>query len=491
MRPVWSFVPFLSAGILGISSTVAHAQAAEASAEDVEALRAKVERLESSLNQLQQRLEAAEGRAAAGATAGTAATAATPANGTATAATPPPSWAVDWSASASEIAVHPGEAPPPRRTSRDEMTGVARVDTAPPPNNPELTGFISIPGTQTMVRLNGFARINAIYDLMPAGNEQIFVPSSFPIDGGNGKNARISANSTRLSLEVRRPTRLGPLRIYVENDFYGGNNTPGFRLRQASAQVGNFYGGYGFSAFVDTDAYPDTLDDEGPVGLAFLRTASVRHIVKVSPGVTATISVENPSSEILNLPAAATDEQVIPDFVGALRFEGGWGHIQGAGVVRSIGYRWQGNDHNRIGWGVNLSSLFELGTDSIQAGVTYGDGIARFINDMGGLGYDAVIRPDLTLRTLTAYSGFIGYTHFWSPHWQSNITGSIAVLERDRFLPDTAYRRSTYGAANVIYQANSFITVGFETLYGRHKLQNGDDHDAVRLQTSVKYDFQK
>ncbi|MNQ38537.1 hypothetical protein D3C85_521190 [compost metagenome] len=53
---------------------------------------------------------------------------------------------------------------PARNTMGDELTGVARADTAAPPNDPQLRGFIPIPGAETMVKLGGFAKVNAIYD---------------------------------------------------------------------------------------------------------------------------------------------------------------------------------------------------------------------------------------------------------------------------------------------------------------------------------------
>ena len=128
---------------------------------------------------------------------------------------------------------------PQRETFGDELTGVARLDNAPPPNDPELKGFIPIPGTETMIRLGGFAKVSAIYDTSPAGNPDKLVTSTIPIGAGGTNNANLDANATRFSFEVRRPSSLGPLRFYLENDFYGGAGTTAFRLRQAHGQVGN------------------------------------------------------------------------------------------------------------------------------------------------------------------------------------------------------------------------------------------------------------
>ncbi|MFK0299180.1 DcaP family trimeric outer membrane transporter [Brevundimonas sp. NPDC090276] len=377
---------------------------------------------------------------------------------------------------------------PNRNTFGDELTGVARADTAAPPNDPQLRGFIPIPGTDTMVKLGGFAKVNAIYDFGPAGNPDKLVTATIPISGGDARNANLDANATRFSFDVRRPSALGPLRFYLENDFYGGAGSTAFRLRQAHGQVGNTYAGYGYSAFTDSDAFPETLDDEGPNAEAFLRVAAIRQIWKLGGGATATLSVEDPSSD-LTLGSGRTSAQPAPDVVGALRLERPWGHVQTAAVVRRIGYSEDDRDESDFGYGLNLSGLFKLGGDFAMAGVTYGDGVARYFNDLGGRGYDGLIQPDGDVRTLSAYGGYLGYTRHWSPRWRSNLVGGVVVLERDALLAPTAFRSSGYGALNLIWAVSPSFSVGVEALYGRHELQNGQDADVARLQASLKYDF--
>lgn len=379
---------------------------------------------------------------------------------------------------------------PPRETFGDELTGVARLDNAPPPNDPQLKGFIPIPGTETMIRLGGFAKVSAIYDTSPAGNPDKLVTSTIPIGAGGTNNANLDANATRFSFEVRRPSSLGQLRFYLENDFYGGGSTTAFRLRQAHGQVGNTYAGYGYSAFTDSDAFPETLDDEGPGGEPLLRLAAIRQIWKVGDGLTATLSVEDPASD-LALASGMAAAQMAPDVVGAMRIERPWGHVQASAVIRSIGYSYAGEDDSTFGYGLSLSALVKLGGDFAMGSFTYGDGIARYFNDLGGKGYDGVIGPDGDVRSLTAYGGYLGYTHHWSPNWRSSLVGGVVVLDRDSLLANTAFRSSAYGAVNLIWALSPSFSMGVEALYGRHELQDGQSADVTRLQASVKYDFVK
>lgn len=456
---------FLTAGLASASVATANAQTST----DADDLAREVVALRQAVAALQARLDAVDARAAASADTPAAASVTT-ASGVASPTTPGPSGL------------------PSRNTIGDELTGVARADTTPPPNDPELRGFIPILGTDTMVKLGGFAKVNAIYDLGPAGNPDKLVTATIPIGGGNARNANLDANATRFSFDVRRPSALGPLRFYLENDFYGGAGSTAFRLRQAHGQVGNTYAGYGYSAFTDSDAFPETLDDEGPNAEALLRVAAIRQIWKLGGGATATLSVEDPSSDV-RLGSDQASAQPAPDVAGALRLERPWGHVQASAVLRQIGYSEDDRDESALGYGVSLSSLVKLGGDFAMAGVTYGDGVARYINDLGGRGYDALIQPDGKVRTLSAYGGYLGYTRHWSPRWRSNLVGGVVVLERDGLLIPTAFRSSGYGAVNLIWAVSPSFSVGVEALYGHHELQNGQHADVTRLQASLKYDF--
>lgn len=451
-----------SAACLAVSVSQAHAQ------DDTAALRAEIANLKKTITALEARLDAVEqsGR---------------PPPPPAVAQLPPPARAP---------IVTAGSRLPERETIGDELTGVARADTRPPPNDPTLRGFIQIPGTDTMVKLGGFAKVNAIYDFAPAGNPDKLVTSTIPVGVGDANNTNIDANATRFSFDVRRPSSLGPLRFYLENDFYGGASTTAFRLRQAHGQVGNLYGGYGYSAFTDSDAFPETLDDEGPGGEALLRLAALRYIWKIGEGATTTLSIEDPSSDI-TLASGQRTYQQMPDLTLALRMEREWGHLQAGAVVRSIGYEAGTEDHSQTGYGLNLSGLIKVNGDFVMGAFTYGEGISRYFNDLGGKGYDGVITPDGDLELLTAYGGYLGYTHHWSPKWRSSLVGGGVTLDQNAHLAANAYRSSAYGAVNLIWQGSPSFTVGVEALYGRLELQNGLDADVARLQTSIKYDFVK
>lgn len=376
---------------------------------------------------------------------------------------------------------------PPRQTFGDELTGVARPDNAPPPNDPQLKGFIRIPGTETDIKLGGFAKLNFIHDRDPAGNPDKLVTAGIPIDSRRGTNTNLDANATRFSFEVRRPSSLGPLRFYLENDFYGGPGTTGFRLRQAHAQVGNTYAGYGYSAFADPDSYPETLDDEGPGSESLRRVASVRQLWTLGKGLTASLSIEDPESDIA-VPAQAAVEQPLPDAVGTLRLERPWGHVQSGLLLRRLAYRDNAGEQGATGYGVNVSGQRHFGTDVLSASVIHGRGISRYLNDLGGKQLDAVVAAD-GVDPLRLSAAHIGYTHHWLGGWRSNLVFGRLQLEANPLLGPDAFRASTYAAANLILQASPTFSWGVEVLYGDLKVQDGRSADVLRVQGSIKYDF--
>lgn len=384
----------------------------------------------------------------------------------------------------------PGAAPlPPRETVGDKITGASRPDNAAPPNDPDLKGFISIPGTETMVRIGGYAKVDAIFDPAFVGNRDEFAVPSTAFGRIDRNRATINARGTRFNLEIRRPSTLGNLRFYVENDFYGDGTGYNFHLNHAYGQIGNTYGGFGYSALVDADALPDTLDDWGPGGAIFLRTASVRHAFKLAANTHLTLSVERPESD-LALSGGQTGVDTMPDIVLVGRYESNGGHLQLGGVLRRVGYRDEvGRSGEATGFGLSASgSLTLFGNDGLSAGINYGRGAARYSNDLNGLGLDAVILPDGRLRLIEHVGGYVAYTHHWDAMLRSSLVLS-AVRVNDGLLDPTALRGTRYGALNLIWSPVASFSVGLEGLYGRVERQDGLTRDSSRIQATVKYDF--
>src|SRR5262249_28842687 len=207
------------------------------------------------------------------------------------------------------------------------------------PLDPKYNGFFQLPGTQTLLKIGGYFKTDFVYDLKPAGNTDSFIPSSFPIPTVVGvNNATVSVRPTRLSLDFRVPTaQVGDVRFYLEGDLFGTNATPP-RLRHAYAQVKNILIGQTFSNFMDPDAFPDTLDFQGPNGMVSVRNPQLRYGFALSPSTTFYLAVEKPSSDVAFKTSQFSSQPNAPGPDGTIRLRQEFerGHFQVSAIFRSI-----------------------------------------------------------------------------------------------------------------------------------------------------------
>jgi len=332
--------------------------------------------------------------------------------------------------------------------------------------------------------------------LKPAGNPDAFVPSSFPVPQVTSvNNNTISIRPTRLSLDFRIPSSsLGDVRFYVEGDFFGTNATTP-RLRHAYAQVKNILIGQTFTNFMDPDGFPDTLDFQGPNGMVNLRNPQFRYGFAVSPTTTIYISVEKPSSDVLFTTPQFTSqpEAPSPDGTVRLRREFERGHVQIAGLFRSIGaFLPNGKSDAVFGWGINFSSgVKTFGSDNLIFAVAAGHGISRYLQDTSGLGIDAE-PTDLAhphLQATPAVGVEASYQHYWTSKLRSSIVYSYVAVNNTSLAASTTYNHGTYTSANLIWNPIGSLNVGAEFLYGWIMEQSHLSANDPRIQFSAKYNF--
>lgn len=388
-----------------------------------------------------------------------------------------------------------GQAILPQRDSvADPSSAASRPDNAAGPTDPDLKGFFAIPGTDTLIRIGGYAKLDAIADARGAGDQEQFIPSSIPVGGAHRdvSNFTLHAKQTRFSFEARRPTTHGNLRFYLENDFFGSSDSYQFRLRHAYGQLGNTYAGYGYATFMDADSLPDILDFAGPGGAGYLLVAGIHHSFAMGKGNTLTLAAEDPDTQLSAPGVGISAVDQAPDVTVTARMERSWGHLQLGAVARSLGYDGAAGDDRRIGGGMQLSGSAAMGEhDLLLFGALGGKGLGRYTADLTGSGMDAVVAADGRLQLLSLRGGFVGYTHYWTPLWRSNLIYGQLSSGRNDALADDAFRRSRYGVFNLLWSPAPSWTMGMELLYGQLQQQGGQRGDTVRLQGSLQYNFIK
>jgi hypothetical protein len=65
------------------------------------------------------------------------------------------------------------------QTYSQDPEAAARINNQP--LDPRFPGYFRLPGTETLLRIGGYAKTDFIYDLKPAGNADSFIPATIPI----------------------------------------------------------------------------------------------------------------------------------------------------------------------------------------------------------------------------------------------------------------------------------------------------------------------
>jgi len=164
-----------------------------------------------------------------------------------------------------------------RKTAGDNQDGAPRIDNEP--LDPKLRGYFHLPGTSTYMKFGGFVKTDLFYDLNYAGTYYgAYVPSGFPsTTTPHSENSTVSMRPSRFTWETRQGTldnSGNEVKIYFEFDFLSNYDRNSIRLRQFYGQYKNFLAGQAWSAFSDPDAFPDTLEFEGPPGMIAASSSS-------------------------------------------------------------------------------------------------------------------------------------------------------------------------------------------------------------------------
>lgn len=354
----------------------------------------------------------------------------------------------------------------------------------------------------------GFAQVDYIQDfnrVNPAW-EDTLRPSRIPAtegEFGSDGQASLSGKQSRLGVQASLPVDGKPLYTKFEFDFFGvgadeGKTTP--RFRHAYGQWGNWLGGQTNSLFMDGDAFPNIIDYWGPTGMVFYRTPQIRWMpMQGDMGLAFALEIPGNSVDFSGVdPAVAANmrsDEKSPDFTAQWRMNGGWGHVQLAGILRNVGYDSVGTVDNKpsdhkTGWGLDLTTNFKIGEkNKLILGYVGGEGISNYMNDAA---MDMSFEGDATAPTakVTPLSAYIAYyDHYWSEQWSSSIGVSQTEIKNTDLQPATTYKRGQYASVNLLHTPHKNIMMGGEVLWGSRKSKDGTQNDDSRIQISMKYSF--
>lgn len=360
-------------------------------------------------------------------------------------------------------------------------------------------------------KVGGYIKVDAIHDIgmTRSGNGEDFgLFAAIPLEGSveeqKGSHTRIHARQTRLNLTATKQTERGPLKAFIEGDFYGTNgsqnttNASEFRLRHAFFELDGFKAGHTWSNYMDLAAYPESLDFIGPAGNTLLRQAQLRYTHTDEHKNQYSISLENPQSDFNSNPGntgadSSLDKGV--DVVAAAKLNYDFGHLMFKGALRQLE---EFNDTTNksdkdYGYALAVSGKYNVGEkDDIRFQLAYGEGIGRYIFDLAVTSQSAGFTDNPNnLEKIDAWAGYASYRHFWNTKLRSNIMfGMTEVSENPDYLnPATTNSTVMSAHANIIWNIVDGMDTGLEYVYGRRETVSGAQGQLNRIIASAKFKF--
>jgi hypothetical protein len=339
-------------------------------------------------------------------------------------------------------------------------------------------------------------------------------PTKLPSFAGefapNGKTF-FGVRQTRFGVKSFTPTPFGDLKTIFEFELFGTGVDAGqttFRLRHAYGELGHFGAGQTWSAFMDIDVFPNSLEYWGPNGMVFFRNVQVRWI-----------PIQGDSNVVIALerPGASADQGVYtdrvelagvvpqfkwPDVTGHARLAQKWGYVQVGGIFRKIAWV-DTNLHplnlsgTAYGWGVNLSSNLNFTKNDVgKFEVVYGEGIENYMND-APVDIGVKNNPSNPAKPVIGISlpvlGVVAFLdHTWGDRLTTSIGYSLANITNSDAQLSSAFHQGDYALGNLLYHPLKNVTMGAEFQFGRRvNFSNGFNVNDYRTQVSFRYDWSK
>ena len=407
-----------------------------------------------------------------------------------------------------------GQTPVNNKPDAANGAGATAVAVSAQPGAPAVKS--DNPQGESKFEVYGFALLDAGYDFKSNDPNwfDVIRPTKLPAFAGQfnpeGKTYW-GVRQSRLGVRTSTPTKYGELKTIFEFELFGTGVDAGqttFRLRHAWGELGKFGAGQYWTTFGDTDAYPNTFEYWGPNGLVWFRNVQLRW----TP-----IKGRNELAIALERPGASADagnyadrialqgvkpRLAWPDLVAHMRWDRNWGHVQIAGLLRSI--RWEDtvNDNvdlsgSAVGVGGSLSSHLNFGKKDVgRFQVTYGQGIENYMND-APVDVGVRLRPGDAHRPLEGValpvfgmSSFLDHT--WNKKFASSFGYSMLNISNSNGQAADAFRRGHYGIGNLLWTPIDNVTIASEFQWGRREnFLDGFGVNDFRLQFGFKYNFSK
>ncbi|MEO1085128.1 MAG: DcaP family trimeric outer membrane transporter, partial [Acidobacteriota bacterium] len=356
-------------------------------------------------------------------------------------------------------------------------------------------GAISIPGSDASVRIGGFVRAEGNYDFDSLGFQDTVSPRRIPLDGSvqDGANqSRFHVRNSRLNIDYRKSTSRGPLRAFVELDFFGGGTEfiSGYeaRIRHVAAQIGNLYVGQWWSQFADIQSSPEGADFGGPMGSPAARNAGIRWAQDAGDDWRWGIGLENPAGD-LEGPDILLASDSVPNVTGYVQVSKPWGRLRLSG----LGLQLDSTTDEALGGGLSFSGRLNLPAfgprDNISFSAQVGSGFTHYYSAYSGIGLEGVVDASGRIETTDIRGGFIAFQHWWTETLRSTIQASAFDFDAASGADPDAFNGGRRYAVNLFWSPVNDVAFGLEYIYASQETVGGDEGSGSRLHGMARVDF--
>ncbi|MGA8053304.1 MAG: porin, partial [Burkholderiales bacterium] len=353
----------------------------------------------------------------------------------------------------------------------------------------------TIPATDTQYLIGGYVQLDGLVTRKKQdGDEQdTFIASTIPF-GPADADYRLSVRQSQINWLSRTPTSLGPVWTRLEANLFPLDGKTAPTLNQLFVRLDDWViVGKTYSTFMDDGILPTTLDYNGPSGVTFVRQWLARGSIPFGSGWALEASVEESQADLdaggASISVHADARR--PDLAARVRYEGDFGHLQLAGLSRSIKVTAESplgtRNWNVNGTGVSLSgSLNTFGDDTLLWQAVTGKGVGRYFNDpLSATG--VALGSDWRFELVRSSGATLYYQHKWAPDWMTVAGVSTLWVSDEGLRPPDALRRVVYASANLLHRLTPTLIVGGEALWGEATQVGGASATNVRVQISLRY----
>jgi hypothetical protein len=325
---------------------------------------------------------------------------------------------------------------------------------------------IRVPGTQTEVRVYGFAKLSAWGDLNGRNQTDAPTAQTIPLNDSaadkQGGDFGMTARFSRMGIDTRTLTDWGTLETRLEGDFGGGSPASSnalFRLRQAWGELGTpaFRVLVGQANSLWNEGVFETLIDATNLNQSFIRQPQVRVTGRLAPGLTGMASLEAPDTQFTSTTGVFSSGNAfngsgspafnqVPDLLGRLTYRDDGLELDTRALLRQLSIHTAGTAlappaliRNTAGWGLAAHVRFPMrwvsdafGPDQAIVMAYYGEGIGRYFAGNTS-GQDALSNIGLpgtstsfSFDAIPTYGFTAAYRRFWTTQLRSNISYSYA-----------------------------------------------------------------